>query len=100
MKTFDIIIIGAGSIGVPLSFYLAKKGLKVAVIEKLASEGRGQNRAAIGGIRATHSDPAKIKICRLSIELLKNMKNEYGKEIDWISGGYLFPVYDERTESN
>lgn len=99
MKTFDIIIIGAGSIGVPLSFYLAKKGFKVAVLEKLASEGRGQNRAAIGGIRATHSDPAKIQICRVSIDLLKNMKNEYGKEIDWIEGGYLFPVYDDKTEN-
>ncbi|MBI5403664.1 MAG: FAD-binding oxidoreductase [Ignavibacteriae bacterium] len=98
MKTFDVIIIGAGSIGVPMSFYLAKKGLKVAVLEKLASEGRGQNRAAIGGIRATHSDPAKIKICQISIELLKRMKEEFGKEIDWITGGYLFPVYDERTE--
>jgi sarcosine oxidase, subunit beta len=98
MKTFDIIIIGAGSIGVPLAFYLAKKGMKVGVLEKLASEGRGQNRAAIGGIRATHSDPAKIKICKMSIELLKNMKSEHGKEIDWISGGYLFPVYDDRTE--
>jgi len=98
MKTFDIIIIGAGSIGVPLSFYLAKKGLKVCVLEKLPSEGRGQNRAAIGGIRATHSDPAKIKICQISIDLLKRMKQEYGKEVDWISGGYLFPVYDEKTE--
>lgn len=98
MKSYDIIIIGAGSIGVPLSFYLAKKSLKVAVIEKMPSEGRGQNRAAIGGIRATHSDPAKIKISQLSIELLKNLKKEYGKEIDWISGGYLFPVYDEKTE--
>jgi sarcosine oxidase, subunit beta len=98
MKTFDAIIIGAGSIGVPLAFYLSKRGMKVGVIEKLASEGRGQNRAAIGGVRATHSDPAKIKICQLSIELLKKMKDEYGKEIDWISGGYLFPVYDERTE--
>jgi sarcosine oxidase, subunit beta len=99
MKTFDVIIIGAGSIGVPLSFYLAKKGLKVAVLEKLASEGRGQNRAAIGGVRATHSDPSKIKICRVSIDILKNFKNEYGKEIDWIQGGYLFPVYDDATES-
>jgi sarcosine oxidase, subunit beta len=100
MKTFDIIIIGAGSIGVPLSFYLAKKGLKVAVLEKLASEGRGQNRAAIGGIRATHSDPSKIKICQLSIDILKNFKNEYGKEIDWVQGGYLYPVYDDSTENN
>jgi sarcosine oxidase subunit beta len=100
MKTFDIIIIGAGSIGVPLSFYLAQKGLKVCVLEKLASEGRGQNRAAIGGIRATHSDPAKIKICQISINLLKRMKDEHGKEVDWISGGYLFPVYDEKTEKS
>lgn len=100
MKTFDIIIIGAGSIGVPLSFYLAKKGLKVAVLEKLASEGRGQNRAAIGGIRATHSDPSKIKICQASIEILKNFKNEYEKEIDWVQGGYLYPVYDDVAENS
>jgi len=100
MKTFDAIIIGAGSIGVPLSFYLAKKGLKVAVLEKLASEGRGQNRAAIGGIRATHSDPSKIKICRVSIDILKNFKNQYGKEIDWVQGGYLYPVYDDATENS
>jgi sarcosine oxidase, subunit beta len=100
MKTFDAIIIGAGSIGVPLSYYLAKKGLKVAVLEKLASEGRGQNRAAIGGVRATHSDPSKIKICQVSIEILKNFKNEHGKDIDWIQGGYLYPVYDDTTENS
>jgi len=100
MKTFDVIIIGAGSIGVPLAFYLSKKDLRVGVLEKLASEGRGQNRAAIGGIRATHSDPSKIKICQLSIELLKNMKEEHGKEIDWIQGGYLYPVYDDISENN
>lgn len=100
MKTFDIIIIGAGSTGLPLSYYLGNKGLKVAVLEKLASEGRGQNRAAIGGIRATHSDPSKIRICQASIEILKNFKSEYGKEIDWIQGGYIYPVYDESTEKS
>ena len=26
------------------------------------------------------------------------MENEHGKDIDWIEGGYLFPVYDEGTE--
>ena len=100
MKNFDVLIIGAGSVGVPLSFYLAKKGLKVGVIEKRASEGRGQNRAAIGGIRATFSDPAKIKICQNSIEQLKNMNDEYGKDVDWMQGGYLYPVYDMNTENN
>lgn len=98
MKIFDVLIIGAGSIGVPAAYYLAKKGLKVGVIEKLPSEGRGQNRAAIGGIRATHSDPAKIKICQLTIDLMNNFKKEHNIDIDWISGGYLFPVYDDILE--
>jgi sarcosine oxidase subunit beta len=98
MKIFDVLIIGAGSIGVPAAYYLSKKGLKVGVIEKLPSEGRGQNRAAIGGIRATHSDPAKIKICQITIDLMNNFEKEYEIDIDWISGGYLFPVYDEVLE--
>ncbi len=98
MKAYDIVIIGAGSVGIPLSYYLARRGLRVCVIEKHPSVGRGQNRAAIGGIRATHSDPAKIKICLKSIDIIKNMESEHGMDIDWIQGGYLFPVYEEATE--
>jgi len=100
MKKYDVVIIGAGSIGVPAAFYIAKKGLKTAVIEKFPSEGRGQNRAAIGGIRATHSDPSKIKMCQVSIDLVKNMREEYGEDVDWIQGGYLFPVYTNEIEKS
>ncbi|NOR46175.1 MAG: FAD-dependent oxidoreductase [Candidatus Delongbacteria bacterium] len=99
MKTYDIIIIGAGSVGLPLSYYLSKKGKKVAVLEKRHSYGRGENKAAIGGIRATHSDPAKIKIGQMSIDIVKNLEKELGLELDWITGGYLYPVYDEAKET-
>ena len=61
MINCDVLILGAGSVGVPLAKSCAERGLKTIVIDKEASWGRGQNRAAIGGIRATHSDPAKIK---------------------------------------
>ncbi len=98
MKNYDIVIIGAGSVGLPLSYYLAKKGKKVAVIEKHASVGRGQNRAAIGGIRATHSDPAKIKISQISLEIVSKMEQEHGVNVGWLKGGYLFPVYDTERE--
>ena len=98
VKTYDVIIIGAGSIGLPLSFELAKKGVKVGVIDKNASAGRGENRAALGGIRATHSDPAKIGICRRSITIFNAFEKEHNFDVDWISGGYLFPVYDETLE--
>lgn len=98
MKNYDVLIIGAGSIGVPLSFYLAEKGVSVGVIEKKSSVGRGQNRAAIGGIRATHSDPAKIHICQKSLDIVRRLEPEYGFNVDWVQGGYLFPVYDQERE--
>ncbi len=98
MKKYDVVIIGAGSIGVPLSFYLSRKGLKTAVLEKNHAAGRGQNRAAIGGIRATHSDPAKITICKRSLEIVSRFQEEFGYDISWYQGGYLFPVYTEEDE--
>lgn len=99
MKSYDAAIIGAGSVGVPLSWYLAQKGLKTIVFDKMPSAGRGQNRAAIGGIRATHSDPAKIKICQKTIDVVKKMNSQFGMDVDWIAGGYLYPVYNEAHET-
>jgi len=98
MKTYDILIIGAGSVGLPTAFHFASRGVSVAVIEKEASVGRGQNRAAIGGIRATHSDPAKIAICRDSIIQVSEMQEKHGYDVLWKQGGYLYPVYSDKDE--
>lgn len=99
MKTCDILILGAGSVGVPLAYFCAQKGLSVIVLEKNASWGRGQNRAAIGGIRATHSDPAKIAICKESINIVRTLQEEQGIDIEWKAGGYLFVAYDAEREA-
>ncbi|HOX92862.1 MAG TPA: FAD-dependent oxidoreductase, partial [Spirochaetales bacterium] len=98
MENCDVLILGAGSVGVPLARYCAERGLKTIVLEKEASWGRGQNRAAIGGLRATHSDPAKIKISQESIRIVKSMQEEEGIDIEWSQGGYLFVAYDAERE--
>ena len=69
MKTFDVIVIGAGSVGVPAALALAQQNIKVLVIDSLASPGQGQNKKAIGGIRATHSDKVKITTSLRIIEI-------------------------------
>ena len=97
-KKYDVIIIGAGSVGVPTAYFLSEKGLKVLVLDKYASSGQGQNKAAIGGVRATHSDPAKIQICLQSIKIFTNWKKKTGTDIGWKEGGYCFPVYRKKEE--
>jgi sarcosine oxidase, subunit beta len=97
-KNYDVIIIGAGSVGTPAAKELAEKGLKVLVVDKNQSPGQGQNKSAIGGIRATFSDPGKIEVCQLSLEVVSTWKEKYGDEIGWIKGGYLFPVYTDELE--
>ncbi len=97
-KEYDVIIIGAGSVGAPTAYYLAKEGMKVLCLESMASSGQGQNKAAIGGVRATHSDPAKITICKKSLEIFSTWKETIGTDIGWKPGGYCFPIYTEADE--
>ena len=99
MKTCDAIVIGAGSVGCPAAYFLAEKGLDVVVLEKRTACGQGQNKAAIGGVRATHSDPAKIQICLESLEIFSTWKETHGFDIEWKTGGYCFPVYTEELEA-
>ena len=98
MASHDIIIVGAGSIGLPTAFFLAREKVRVLVIDELPSPGQGQNKSAIGGVRATHSDPAKIQTCQLSLDILSSWKNEFGDDIHFQRGGYCFPVYEEQHE--
>lgn len=95
MTKYDVIIIGAGSIGVPAAGEIAKTGLRVLCIDKNASPGQGDNKHAIGGIRATHSQRAKILVGLRSLEILRNWENNFGHDIDWVQGGYLFVAYNE-----
>jgi sarcosine oxidase, subunit beta len=95
----DVLIVGAGSVGLPLAYYLAARGLSVTVVDGEASWGRGQNRAAIGGIRATFSDPAKIRVCSESLRIVSSFREEYGIDVEWRRGGYLFVAYDAEREA-
>jgi len=95
---FDAIVIGAGSVGNPTACRLAGAGLRVLVVDKRAAAGQGENKSAIGGARATHSDPGKISLCIESLKIFSTWKEKYGFDIGWKPGGYCFPVYDGNIE--
>ncbi len=96
--SYDVIVIGAGSVGVPAAMSLAEMGVKTLVLDKNPSPGQGENKKAIGGIRATHSDPGKILTCLMSLEVFSTWQKRHGDNIEWLKGGYTFPVYRESEE--
>lgn len=98
MSSYDVIIIGAGSIGVPTAMALAEKGVRTLVVDQNASPGQGENKHAIGGIRATHSSPGKILVALRSLEIFSTWEEKTGEDIEWLEGGYLFPVYRKEEE--
>src|SRR5512136_2989543 len=90
---YDAIVVGAGSVGMPASMSMAEKGLKVLCLDQFASPGQGSNKAAIGGLRATHSSPAKIRLCLDSLKTFSTWKERHGFDIEWKQGGYMFVAY-------
>ena len=97
-KSYDILIIGAGSVGIPAAMECAGHGLSVLVLDSLPSPGQGQNKKAIGGIRATHSDYGKVRVCQRSIEIFSEWHAQHGDDIHWQSNGYSFPAYTGEDE--
>ena len=97
-EAYDAIIIGAGSVGLPTAYFLTLEGWRVLVLDGESSPGQGQNKAAIGGVRATHSDPAKILLCMQSIEIFTGWKEKHGDDLGWVPGGYCYPVYRSEDE--
>jgi sarcosine oxidase subunit beta len=97
-RTYDAIVIGAGSVGTPAAMSLARAGVRTLVLDAFPSPGQGSNKRAIGGLRATHSDPAKIRICLRSLEIFSSWKEQHGDDIEWTKGGYAFAAYHEAEE--
>jgi sarcosine oxidase, subunit beta len=96
--SYDLVIVGAGSVGVPTSLACARGGLSVLVLDYRPSPGQGENKKAIGGVRATHSDKGKVFVCARSIQIFSNWLEETGDDILWAANGYSYPAYRENEE--
>ncbi len=94
---YDVIVIGAGSVGTPLAMSLAENGVSVLCVDSGASAGQGNNKCAIGGVRATHGEPAKVGLALRSLEIFRHWREEHGDDIGWYRGGYVYVAYDRDT---
>jgi len=92
-KTADIVIIGGGIIGSATAYYLAKRGLSVAVVEKGRIAGEQSSRNW-GWCRQQDRDRAEIPLIKESLRIWGDLGNEIGAETGFRRTGVLYVTQD------
>ena len=94
-KTADIVIIGAGIIGVSIAYYLGKRGAKNVVLLEKDLIGMGSTGLCAGGIRRQWSTEVNMQFAMKSFEVFQNFEEEFGVSPEFHQIGYLFLARDE-----
>jgi len=91
----DVIIIGGGIAGLTSAFFLAGKGLRPLVVERLPAVAMLASRRSGEGVRAQWEKPENIAIARRSIAFYRDFTEYTGHSAGYRPLGYL---YASRTE--
>ena len=92
----EVVVIGAGVIGLSIAYQLARRGLTdVVVIDRgyLAEGASGRNG---GGIRQQWSTAMNVRLMQRSVALCKEFATELGVNVWFRQGGYLFLARSRR----
>jgi len=88
-KSYDVIIIGGGIMGSSSAFYLTKKGLKVALLERrYVGDGPTGKSSAI--IRQHYSNEITARMALHMSRFSKDLKQKSGMNADIIIRDFLW----------
>jgi len=91
----EIVVVGAGIMGLSIAYHLAKAGTTdVVVLDKSYLCGGASGRNG-GGVRAQWSSEANVRLMQESIRMCQDFASEFKINVWLRQGGYLFVVRDE-----
>jgi glycine/D-amino acid oxidase-like deaminating enzyme len=85
----DIVIIGGGIIGVSAAYFLAKKGHRVALLEK-GLIGAEQSSRNWGWCRQQNRDARELPLAQRSLELWETLGFETGQDLGFRRNGLVY----------
>ena len=94
-KTADVVVIGGGLIGSSVAYYLAKKGVKVTVIERNEGLCSGASGANQGGCPLQIFTSPILELVNESLELYKGLPEELNYDLEFQNSGSLVCSVDE-----
>jgi glycine/D-amino acid oxidase-like deaminating enzyme len=92
-EAVDVVVIGGGIVGTASAYYLAKRGLKVALLEKghIACE---QSSRTWGWCRQQNRDPREMPLSLLSMSLWDSLASEIGQDLGFRRTGLVYATDD------
>jgi sarcosine oxidase subunit beta len=98
-KRFDVLVVGGGGAGCSAALHLAKRGTRVALLERglVGGQASGVN---YGGVRQQGRNPAELPIARRSRELWGRMKELAGTEAEFTVTGHLKLARNDAEEAD
>lgn len=92
-KAVDVVVVGGGIVGAASAYYLAKRRLSVALLEKghLACE---QSSRSWGWCRQQNRDPREMPLSLLSMRLWDSLAGEIGQDLGFRRTGLVYTTDD------
>lgn len=88
-QTADVVVVGAGICGVTAAETLARRGLRVVVVDKEAGPGMEQSGRAQGAIRVQGREAAELPLAIESLEIWQGVRR-HAAEMELHFGGNLY----------
>ena len=91
----DIVVIGAGIVGISTAWFLARQGIDVAVCEKghVAGEQSGRNW---GWVRQQGRDTRELPMIVESLRIWRQLGDAIGEDVGFREQGILYLIDDDR----
>lgn len=90
----DVVIVGAGVIGLASALALLQRGASVRVVER-SLPGMGESTKTGGGIRLAHGSRLNVELTRLSLPTWMGFEAVTGIDSDYRETGHLFLTSDD-----
>ncbi len=90
----DVVVVGAGIVGCATAYHLARRGLRVAVVERASVAGE-QSRKNWGFVRQQGRDPLEVPLVMEANRMWRGLAQELGADIEWTQGGNLALAADD-----
>ena len=97
--TADVVIVGAGIMGVSTAYHLARRGAGRIVVVERDDVCWGSTALASGGIRHQYANRIGIELTRQSIETYERFEDEFGVDPNFRQHGYLILVTTEPEQA-